>query len=495
MKGFWKKKDAEETDLILQKTDGGDNRSSQKKIKKKMSRRKKVFIGIAVCLAGVVLFSVFAGANVKPVVTTAAAKKQDIYQTLDTSGTVVSDKKITCFAPVSAKIGEIQVGKGETVQKGEAILVYDEESLSRLKKITELNLKASKGGYQDSMEKNGKQQAMYAEANVNLDVLEQQIEDTQNYIDSLQKQLADKKTALAHHGSLLEISRIEWSDQPDSEEYQNLLILIQKNNYEQQNGKELRQLQEEIDKNTRLLNEYKEYKAEMKSQQSSSESSKLSSGSQAQLTANAEIEAIKLENTLQAIAANEQGILAEFSGVVTSMEAVPGKTPQEGELLFTLESLEDVAVSLSVSKYDLEKLKTGQEAQITIAGKTYQGKVGKIEQMATKNSNGAAIVEARITITNPDQEIFLGVEAKAVISTGEVKDAITVPMEAVNTDVDGQFLYVVRDGRLERRGVETGLATDLEIQIVSGLEEGEQVVTASQGEITEGMEVTAVAAQ
>lgn len=495
MKRLWKRKDAEETDLIIQKaeTEERDKQSPQKK--RKMSLGKKVFLGIAVCLAGVVLLSAFAGANTKPTVTTVAAKKQDIYQTLDISGTVISDKKITCFAPVSAKIGEIYVDKGETVQKGEVILAYDSESISSLKKITELNLKASKGGYQNSIEKNQKQQALYAEAGVNLEVLKQQIEDTQNYVDSLEKQLADKKAALAHHGSLLQISRIEWADQPDSEEYQNLLILIQENAYEQENGAELRRLQEEIDKHTRLLKEYQVYEEEMKAQKSSSESSKLSSGSQAQLTANAEIETIKLENTLKAIAANEQGIQAEFNGVVTSMAAVPGKTSQEGELLFTLESLEDVAVSLSVSKYDLEKLKIGQNAKITIGGRTYQGKVGKIEQMATKNSNGAAIVEARLTITNPDQEIFLGVEAKAVISTGEVKDAVTVPMEAVNTDVDGQFVYVVKDGLVKKRIVETGLTTDFEVEIISGLEEGEQVVTENPGGITEGREVTAVPAQ
>ncbi|MBQ9991206.1 MAG: efflux RND transporter periplasmic adaptor subunit [Lachnospiraceae bacterium] len=479
MKGFWNK----------QEKDTGE------KQKKKMSGKKKVLVGIIVILAVVVLASVVKGMNAKQIVTTVAAKKQDIFQTLDTSGTVVSEKNMNYYAPVSAKIGEIRVEKGETVQEGEAVLTYDQDSIGDLKKITELNLAASKGGYQDNMEKNGKQQALYTEASVNLDVLEQQIEDTQAYIDSVQKKLDDKKAELAHFGSLLEISRIEWSNQQDSDEYQNLLILIQQNSYEQQNGKELRELEEEINKHTRILNEYKEYLSEMKSQKSSSESSKLSSSAQTQLTANAEVEALKLENTLDAIAANEQGILAEFNGVVTSMEAVSGKTPQEGELLFTLESLEDVAVSLSVSKYDLEKLKTGQEAKITIAGKTYEGQVGRIEQMATKNANGAAVVGVYLTITNPDQDIFLGVEAKTVISTGEVKDAITIPMEAINTDVGGQFVYVVKDGFLEKRSVETGLSTDLEIQIVSGLEEGEQVVSTSSAELTEGMEVTAVEAQ
>ncbi|MGN0306989.1 MAG: efflux RND transporter periplasmic adaptor subunit [Lachnospiraceae bacterium] len=462
---------------------------------RKFLGKKKVLLAAGLCIAAFLVIRVFAGGNGKAVVTTVEAKRQDIKQTLDISGTVISDNSVSYFAPVSAKIGEIRVEKGETVKKGEAILVYDEASLADLKQITQLNLQANNGGYQDSVEKNGKQQALYTEANVNLEVLKQQITDTQNYVDTLEKKLSDKQAALAHHGNLLEISRIEWQDDPTSEEYQNLLIQIQQNAHEQKYGKEVVQLQEEIDKNTRLLNEYKEYEAEMKSQKSSSESSKLSTGGKVQMEANAEIEKLKLQNTMEAIQTNEQGILAEFDGVITQMEATPGKTPQEGELLFTLESLEDVAVSLSVSKYDLEKLKVGQSAQITIAGRMYQGEVSKIEQMATKNTNGAAVVGTYLKITNPDQNLFLGVEAKAVITTGEAKGAITIPMEAVYTDVDGQFVYVAVNGMVEKRTVTTGLTTDLEIEITEGLKENEQVITESGTQLEEGMPVTAVAAQ
>lgn len=458
--------------------------------KKKMSGKKKILIAAVVCVLGLLFYRGLAGANQKPMVTTAEAKRQDLNQMMNTSGTVVSDRVLNCFAPVSAQIGEIHIEKGETVKKGEVIIAYDEAALSELKKLTQLNLQASKGGYQDSVEKNGKQQAMYTEATTNMEVLKQQIADTQSTIDSLQKQYDDKKAALARQGSLLEISRIDWADQPDSAEYQNLLKLIQENAYEQQNHPELRRLHDEIEQNTRLLNKYKEYEAEMKSQKGSSEAGKLSAGGKAQMEANAEMERLKLEKTMASIQNNEQGIVAEFNGVVTTMEAQKGKTPQEGELLFTLESLEDVAVSLSVSKYDLEKLKVGQEAKLTIAGKTYQGKVDRIEQMATKNANGATVVGVYIKILNPDQELFLGVEAKVVVSTGTVQGAITVPIEAVNTDVNGQFVYVVEEGAVVKRDVETGLTTDTEIEIKKGVEEGEQVITETGGEVFEGMPVS-----
>lgn len=477
----------ESTDMTEQIKETG---VAQEKKKKKMSRKKKILIAVAVCVLGLFLYGSLAGANQKPMVVTAEAKRQDLNQILDTSGTVVSDKVVDCFAPVSVKIGEVQIEKGEVVKKGEVVVAYDETALSEFKKITQLNLQANRGSYQDSVEKNGKQQAMYTEATTNMEVLKQQISDTQSYIDSLQKKLDDKKAALARHGSLLEISRIDWADRPDSPEYQNLLKLIQENAYEQQNHPELKRLQGEIEQNTRLLNQYKEYESEMKAQKGSSETGKLSAGGKAQMEANAEVERLKLEKTMDSILANEQGIAAQFNGVVTAMEAKKGKIPQEGELLFTLESLEDVAVSLSVSKYDLEKLKVGQEAKLTITGKTYQGKVDRIEQMATKNANGATVVGVYIKVLNPDENLFLGVEAKVVVSTGTVQGAITIPIEAVNTDVNGQFVYVVEDGAVVKRGVETGLTTNLEIEIKKGVEEGEQVITETGGEVFEGMPVS-----
>uniref|UniRef100_UPI0004DB734E hypothetical protein n=1 Tax=Kineothrix alysoides TaxID=1469948 RepID=UPI0004DB734E len=63
-----------------------------------------------------------AAANTKPVVYTAQVSKGDIAQTLSTSGTVTSEETKTYFAPISVKVGEINVAAGGTVQKGNLLL-------------------------------------------------------------------------------------------------------------------------------------------------------------------------------------------------------------------------------------------------------------------------------------------------------------------------------------------------------------------------------------
>ncbi len=305
----------------------------------------------------------------------------------------------------------------------------------------------------------------------------------------------EKKAALAHEGALLQISLIDWADQPDSDEYENLQKLVQLNTYEQANNEQIRAWEEEIKTYTEMLSNCKEYKAEMKSQKTSAEDTKLNQGGKEELEAKNEMENIESQETLTAIQETERGILAEFDGVVTEMNAVEGKTPAVGEQLFKLESTENVKVSISISKYDLEKLKVGQKATVTIGGMVYDGEVSKIDKMATKNASGAAVVNADIKITNPDENIFLGVEAKISVSTSKSEGALLVPYSAVNSDMEGNFVYAVENGVVVKKPVQTGISSDLNIEIIEGLNEGDQVLTEISGSIAEGMEVSAVPMQ
>ncbi len=244
-----------------------------------------------------------------------------------------------------------------------------------------------------------------------------------------------------------------------------------------------------------MLANCKEYKAEMKSQKTSSDSIKLNQGGKEELEANNEMQNISSQDTLDSINDVENGVLAEFDGVVTEMNVVEGATPTVGTQMFKLESTEDVKVVISVTKYDLEKLALGQKAVVTIAGSKYEGEVSKIDKMATKNNSGAAVVSAEVKITNPDDKIFLGVEAKIAVSTAKSEQVLVIPVSAVNTDKDGQFVYIVENGFVVRTPVETGITSDMDIEITEGLSEGAQVMTEVSAGITEGMAVTAIPAQ
>lgn len=465
-----------------------------KKKRKKIVRRC-VIGGVAAVIVIFMVGNSIAAKNAGTVVFTTTATVQDIEQTLNTSGTVKSEETKTYFAPVAVQIGTVDVAAGDSVKKGDSLIKYDADALEEARQIAELKLQANEGGYESSIHKDNKYIAELGEANVNLAVLDQQIEDSENYVKELQQKINDKKTWLAHEGTLLQVSLLDWSDRPDSEEYLNLQKLIQFNTYEQQNNKDILAWQKEVDLYQEKIAAYKEYRSEMKSQKNSSEGGSMDSGSRSQLEANTQMERINGQETLNDIQEVENGILAEFDGVVTEMEAVEGSTPQQGTKLVTVESTEKVKVEINVSKYDLEKIQIGQTVDIDIAGKKYEGKVTKIDRMATTNQSGAAVVGAEIEIENPDTDIYLGVEARVEIHTAAAAGVVAIPLEVINTDMDGDFVFVTENGVAVKRRITTGITSDSFCEVTEGLTEGETIIMTTGQNLEEGMPVTAIPQQ
>lgn len=464
------------------------------KAAKKKRRRIITLCVIGVIVVLVILMKVLGGNGPEAVVTTAEALTGEIEQTIDTSGTVTTQETKSYFSDVNVEIGEVKVAAGDAVKEGDILVSYDADALAREKELARLELQSAEGSYQNSLQSNNEKLGDLNEANVNLDVLDQQIADTEAYIKGLENKIAAKKSDLAHFGTLLQISLLDWQDKPDSEEYLNLQKQIQLNNYEQNNNAEIKGWEDELEVYNDMLADYKEYRSEMKSQKNSAEAGKMTVGAKEELEATNQTKEIEAQDKLENLENASSGITAEFDGVVTEISAVEGSTVAQGAQLLKLESTEDVSVKISVTKYDLDKIAVGQKATVTIGGKEYEGEVSKINKMAEKNSSGAAVVGTEIKILNPDSDVYLGVEAKVVISTAQESDVIVVPVSAVNVDMDGEFIYVVENNVLVRKPVVTGISSDTMIQIVEGISEGDQMVTEVTTGLTEGMAAVAVPA-
>ncbi|MDE6748982.1 MAG: efflux RND transporter periplasmic adaptor subunit [Lachnospiraceae bacterium] len=466
------------------------DQSKKKKIKK-IIRRIIIGVILVAIIAFIAINSIMAK-NAPAIVYVTPVERDDVEQVLSTSGTVKTEEKKVYFSTMAIEIAQVNVALGDNVKKEQALLSYDADALENEKLLAQLRIEANEGSYASSISKNNEYINELGEANFNLDILELQIAYAENNIKILNKKITDKQDSLAKEGTNLQISLIDWSDEPDSEEYMELQKQIQKNSYEQQHNKEIEDWQSQIETYQETVTACKEYKAEMESQKTTSENSILDSGSKEQMSANRQIENINATEILTSIEEIENGIFADFDGVVTELNVVEGDTPMTGAQMLVLESTEKVKVEISVSKYDLEKIALGQEAEVTIAGNTYNGVVSKINGMATTNASGASVVGAEIQIKNPDSNIFLGVEAKVKINTSVAKQVLVVPIEVVNSDKEGDFVYVVEDGVLMKRSIVTGISSDSYCEVKEGLNEGDQVVSNVTVDMVEGMTVTAV---
>lgn len=247
-------------------------------------------------------------------------------------------------------------------------------------------------------------------------------------------------------------------------------------------------LQESAEETQRL----ETWKAKEEGIKDSSEAAILSNEAKNQLAADQQLSSLNVLMTKEDIQAGKKGISAEFSGVVTEVTAVEGGPAAKGGSLFSVASNERVVVDMPVTRYDLEKLEMGQSAEITVAGKSYSGAVSKLSRLAAANEKGTPVVSAEIQIEGADENIYLGLEAKVKIHGHEANDVLVVPVETVNTGKDGSFCYVVENGVVVKKEVETGIASAATVEIKSGLTEGAKVIRIGAELIEEGMKVTAV---
>ena len=99
------------------------------------------------------------------------------------------------------------------------------------------------------------------------------------------------------------------------------------------------------------------------------------------------------------------------------------------------------------------------------------------------------MVMMKVHIDTPDNKLILGLDAKVTVDLGTAQDACIVPVSAVNSDTQGDFVYTIENGTVVKKYVTTGMSSTDEIEIKSGVEPGEKVITTVDSDIIEGMEV------
>lgn len=485
----------------------------RKSMKKKKS--KVVWIVLAIVLVLIVGISMvscsLSSGEATAVVTTTTVTKGELQESISTSGTVASEDVKVLFAPVTGKIATVEVAAGDVVTAGDMMVSFDMDEMEKLLVQATLQQEKTEAGYNGMLADNSENQAKLKEANTNLAVLNQQIADDEAYLKELQKDLEESQRNTANNLAgenynltqrleqlQAELKAMDSTADPEgyaakAAEVQQVSDQLARNQYVQSvyaTSDKVADMQSEIAEVQERLAGYEEYKARMESQKTSSEAVVMDSYDKIQYEADQELAAMSYQDTEADYNLAKQGICAEFDGIVTACTVVEGATVAEGTQLLTLESNENVKITLQASKQDVEKLEVGQKATITISGYTYEGEVQKINRMATLNASNTPMVGVEVHINNPDDNIILGMDAKLEIYTRKAEDALLIPVEAINADRDGDFLYIVENGVVVKRSVVCGISTDIYTEIVEGVAEGEQIVLTAYTDIEEGMAVT-----
>lgn len=146
---------------------------------------------------------------------------------------------------------------------------------------------------------------------------------------------------------------------------------------------------------------------------------------------------------------------------------------------FSIASATEASVSINVDELDILSVKEGQTATVTLDALDGQEFEGTITEVSNEASSGNSSAKYPVTITfEKTEDMLLGMSASATIHVNEAEDAVLIPVDALQEKGDSTFVYTKKDSDGNLSGeveVETGISNGSQVEITSGLEEGDTV--------------------
>lgn len=203
--------------------------------------------------------------------------------------------------------------------------------------------------------------------------------------------------------------------------------------------------------------------------------------------ANLELAQARLEKTK---------IVAPFNGMIGSRKVSVGSFLRSGDAITELANLNEIRISFSAPERFLSDLKRGSEVIVSspvYPGHEVKGSIIAIEPIINSDTRTARIV-ARVQ--NPGQKFRPGMSANVSVILSERANALTIPTEAVFANGNQSFVYIINpDSTVTPAPVNLGLQLSKVVEVVSGLQQGMQIVTAGHQKLFPGAKVLPVNSQ
>ncbi|TMJ37804.1 MAG: efflux RND transporter periplasmic adaptor subunit, partial [Alphaproteobacteria bacterium] len=181
-------------------------------------------------------------------------------------------------------------------------------------------------------------------------------------------------------------------------------------------------------------------------------------------------------------------IKAPFPGVLGFRTISPGAYVTAGTPLVNLEKIDQLKVNFSVPEFYLSKLAVGQKIEISadaLPGTRFEGAVYAIDPAI--DVNGRAI-KVKATLSNRDGKLRPGLLARITVK-GAPRTAVTIPESALVSRGNDFLVYKTDNGKAKETKVRAGRRENGFVEILDGVEIGQQVVIAGQARLRDGVDV------
>ncbi len=180
------------------------------------------------------------------------------------------------------------------------------------------------------------------------------------------------------------------------------------------------------------------------------------------------------------------GGLASTGGIAEGSSVSPAAAP------FTVVAFDELVFTAQVDEADIARLEPGMRAVVVLdalSGTEFETTVESIGKASVVTPTGSTAYPVTMRLANPDGAVLLGMNGSVEIEIESIGDAVTVPIEAVLEDGGESYVYRIEDGRARRVDITTGRLTDTRAEVLSGLEDGDDVAVTALTDLTDGARV------
>ena len=184
-------------------------------------------------------------------------------------------------------------------------------------------------------------------------------------------------------------------------------------------------------------------------------------------------------------------IRAPFAGIVGIRNVSVGDYVKEGQELVNIEDIGALKADFRLPESYLSRLRKGQSVEVStdaMPGQTFKGTLDAVDPLL--DASGRAI-SLRARLENPDLKLRPGMFVRVRLAFGGERQGLAVPEEALVPAGNDNFVFRVSEGKAQRVMVKVGQRRDATVEITEGLKAGDEVVSAGQLKLRDGVPVRA----
>lgn len=200
----------------------------------------------------------------------------------------------------------------------------------------------------------------------------------------------------------------------------------------------------------------------------------------------------------QAALVSKRQLRAPFDGRIGIVTLTPGSYINAGTAVVTLQQLDPVFVDFSVPQRNLGELQVGQKLALTIDGIADQRFEGTVTAISPKVDASSRNAQVEASVANPSKVLKPGMFANVAVQVGSEQTYLTLPQAAVTFNPYGETVFVVKpsDKKNEKGEPEMPTAQSIfvttggrrgdQIAVLTGIKDGDEVITSGQLKIKNG---------